>query len=309
VTTTALESTNPPPAPEGTSDAGALAEVTATGWKLTLREFTKNKLAMTGLGILVLFVLFCYLGPVFYHSNQVTENLLNTDNPPGAGNPLGTDDSGFDVLGRLMVGGQTSLEIGFAAAAIATVVGTLVGAVSGLVGGWLDAVLMRFVDILLALPYLLIVLIFVNKFQASVASLIMIIGLFAWLVPARLVRGEVLTLRVRDFVSAAKVMGAGNQRLIYRHLIPNAMGTVIVNITFLIADAILALAALSFLGFGLKYPNTDWGSQIANSGEYLTDDYWWLVLPVGVSLVLVVMAFNLIGDGLRDAFDVRLRKR
>jgi ABC-type dipeptide/oligopeptide/nickel transport system permease subunit len=153
------------------------------------------------------------------------------------------------------------------------------------------------------------VLIFVNKFQASVASLIMIIGLFAWLVPARLVRGEVLTLRVRDFVSAAKVMGAGNQRLIYRHLIPNAMGTVIVNITFLIADAILALAALSFLGFGLKYPNTDWGSQIANSGEYLTDDYWWLVLPVGVSLVLVVMAFNLIGDGLRDAFDVRLRKR
>ncbi len=114
---------------------------------------------------------------------------------------------------------------------------------------------------------------------------------------------------MRDFVSAAKVMGAGNQRLIYRHLLPNSMGTVIVNITFQIADAILALSTLGFLGFGIKYPGTDWGSQLGNAEDSLTSGYWWLVLPVGLCLVLVVMAFNLIGDGLRDAVDVRLRKR
>jgi len=299
-----------PPAPEpAKSDAGALAEPTATGWKLTLKEFTSNKLAMAGIGILVFFVLFCFLGPMFYHSQQTITNLDNTDMGPQAGNPLGTDDNGFDVLGRIMLGGQTSLEIGFLAAFIASVIGTLWGAVAGLVGGIVDAVMMRIVDILLSVPFLLIVLIVAHQYGSNLWNLSLILGIFSWLVPARLVRGEVLTLRVRDFVSAAKVMGAGNQRLIYRHLLPNSMGTVIVNITFQIADAILALSTLGFLGFGIKYPGTDWGSQLGNAEDSLTSGYWWLVLPVGLCLVLVVMAFNLIGDGLRDAVDVRLRKR
>jgi peptide/nickel transport system permease protein len=308
--TTAVE----PPAPAApgagprSTDAG---EVTATlsGWKLTLREFAKNRLAVAGAVVLVFFIAFSFLGPLVYHSDQLNTNLLNTDAPPGAGSPLGTDANGFDVLGRLMLGGQTSLEIGFIAAVIATIIGTLWGAVAGLVGGLVDAIMMRVVDIQLALPFLLIVLIVAHRYGSNMWNLSLILGVFSWLVPARLVRGEVLTLRVRDFVSAARVMGGTSTRLIFRHLIPNAMGTVIVNITFQIADAILALAALGFLNFGVHYPKTDWGSQISDAQDALSNGYWWLVFPVGACLVLVVMAFNLIGDGLRDAVDVRLRKR
>ena len=294
----------PPAAPEGGD-----VTVIASGWKLTLREFMRNKLAVVGVAILVFFVLFCYIGPYFYHTNQLQTNLLNTDGVPGTGQPLGTDDYGFDVLGRLMLGGQTSLEIGFLASVIASVIGTIWGAVAGLVGGAIDSLMMRIVDILLAVPFFLIVLIIAHRYGSNIWNLSLILGVFSWLAPARLVRGEVLTLRVRDFVSASRVMGGTQSHLVFRHLIPNAMGTVIVNVTFQVADAILALAALSYVGFGIHYPNTDWGSQISNASNSLSNGYWWLVFPVGIALVLVVMAFNLIGDGLRDAVDVRLRKR
>ncbi len=309
--TTAIEPPVPgaPGSAPTTPDAGEAAEVSAAGWKLTVRMFLKNRLAVAGVGILAFFVLFCFFGPVLYHSDQLNTSLLNTDQGPGGGFPLGTDSNGFDVLGRIMLGGQTSLEIGFIAAIIATVLGTLWGAVAGLLGGFVDAIMMRVVDVMLAIPFLLVVLIIAHSYGSNVWNLSLILGVFSWLVPARLIRGEVLTLRVRDFVSAARVMGASRSRLIFRHLIPNAMGTVIVNITFQIADAILALAALGFLNFGVHYPNTDWGSQISNAQDSLSNGYWWQVFPVGIALVLVVMAFNLIGDGLRDAVDVRLRKR
>ncbi|MCQ4080186.1 ABC transporter permease [Streptomyces sp. RB6PN25] len=291
------------------SDAGDLSTVTTVGWKLTLREFMSNKLAVAGVAILVFFIAFCFLGPLVYHTNQIDTDLLNTNQAPSGSNPLGTDTNGFDVLGRLMLGGQTSLEIGFIAAVIATIIGTLWGAVAGLIGGLIDAALMRVVDILLSIPFLLVVLIVAHRYGSNIWNLSLILGVFSWLVPARLVRGEVLTLRVRDFVSAARTMGGSRTHLIFRHLIPNAMGTVIVNITFQIADAILALAALGYLNFGVHYPDTDWGSQISDAQDALSNGYWWLVFPVGAALVLVVMAFNLIGDGLRDAVDVRLRKR
>lgn len=296
------------PGSPGGADAGAVAPV-AAGWRLSLREFTRNKLAVTGVGVLVFFILFCFVGPFVYHTDQINTNLLNTNQSPSGAFPFGTDSNGFDVLGRLMLGGQTSLEIGLLAAIIATVIGTLWGAVAGLLGGIADAAMMRVVDILLSLPFLLIVLIIAHRYGSNVWNLSLILGVFSWLIPARLVRGEVLTLRVRDFVAAARVMGGTRRHLIFRHLIPNAMGTVIVNITFQIADAILALAALGFLNFGVHYPHTDWGSQIADAADNLSNGYWWLVFPVGGALVLVVMAFNLIGDGLRDAVDVRLRRR
>ena len=305
--TTAIE-TPAAPGPAST-DAGDLSEATTSGWKLTVREFMRNKPAVVGVGIIIFFLLFSYVGPMVYHTDQIDTNLLNTDLSPGGGAPLGTDDNGFDVLGRMMVGGQITMEIGLLSALIASVIGTLWGAIAGLLGGIVDAMMMRVVDVLLSIPFLLVVLIVASKYGASVWSFSLILGVFSWLVPARLVRGEVLTLRVRDFVSAARVMGGSKSHLIFRHLIPNAMGTVIVNITFQIADAMLALSSLGFLGFGLKYPVTDWGSQVANAYQDLSNGYWWLVFPVGAALVLVVMAFNLIGDGLRDAVDVRLRKR
>jgi ABC-type dipeptide/oligopeptide/nickel transport system permease subunit len=295
-----------PPAndPEG----GAVA-VTTNGWRLALRSFAENRLALIGLAILLLMVLFCFVGPLLYHSNQLNANPSNSDLPPGAGFPLGTDSNGFDELGRMMRGGRAALEVGLFAAVVATGFGTVYGAIAGLAGGALDGLLMRLVDVLLSIPFLFVVLILATKYHASVLSLSLVIGSFSWLVIARLVRGEVLTLRTRDFVSASTVMGAKRSRLIFRHLIPNALGVVIVNITFQVADAILALAALGFLGFGLAYPAVDWGDMLSNASTALENGYWWQVYPVGACLVLVVMAANFVGDALRDAVDVRLRRR
>ncbi|MGI9006519.1 MAG: ABC transporter permease [Streptosporangiaceae bacterium] len=291
-------------APEG----GEIGPV-QTGWRLALREFAHNKLAVVGLAILVFYVVFCFLGPLFYHGNTTSSDLVHTSLPPQAGFPLGTNDQGFDELALLMKGGQAALEVGFAAAFVAIVVGMLWGAIAGLAGGVVDSTMMRVVDVFLSIPFLFIVLIVAVRYGASVLGLALIIGGFTWLVPARLVRGEVLTLRTRDFVAAARTAGSGRWRLISRHLIPNALGVIVVNVTFNVADAILAVAALGFLGFGLHYPHQDWGDMLSNGTTYMQDGYWWLVYPVGASIVLVVMACNLIGDALRDSLDVRLRRR
>jgi ABC-type dipeptide/oligopeptide/nickel transport system permease subunit len=291
-------------APEG----GEIGPV-QSGWRLAAREFAKNRLALIGLALLLFFVVFCFLGPLVYHANLFSPNLNNAFSPPGAGHPLGTDEEGIDTLGEIMKGGQASLEIGFLAAIFAIVVGALWGAISGLVGGILDSAMMRVVDVLLSIPFLFVVLIVAVRYGASVLSLSLIIGAFTWLVPARLVRGEVLTLRVRDFVSAARTAGSGRWRLINRHLIPNALSVIIVNVTFNVADAILAVAYLGFLGFGLHYPSYDWGDLLSNGTQYMLDGYWWLIYPVGICIILTVMACNLIGDALRDSLDVRLRRR
>jgi ABC-type dipeptide/oligopeptide/nickel transport system permease subunit len=297
------------PGAPGTPPEGGDVQVIASGWRLALREFFSNRLAVVGAGVIVFFLLFCFLGPLVYHTNQSVFQPLSTDLPPGAGHPLGTDEHGFDELGRIMAGGQTALEIAFFASFIATVLGTLWGAIAGLVGGLLDGAMMRFVDILLSIPLLFIILVVATKFSGTVVEQSLIIGLFSWLIPARLVRGEVLTLRVRDFVYAARVMGAGKSRIVLRHLIPNALSVVIVNITFQVADSILILAYLGFLGFGLQYPTASWGDMLGNAQQYVSSGYWWLVYPVGACLVAVVLAANLVGDALRDALDVRLRRR
>ena len=295
--------------PLGQGPDGGDVQIIASGWRLAAREFLGNKLAVFGLAVILFFVVFCFLGPLVYHSNQSISNPLNADLKPGGGFPLGSDDNGFDELGAIMKGGQTSLEIGFLASLIATLIGTIYGAVAGLAGGIIDGLMMRLVDVMLSIPFLFIVLILATKYSATVLDESLIIGLFSWLVPARLVRGEVLTLRVRDFVLAARVMGASRTRLVFRHLIPNSLSVVIVNITFQVADAILTLAFLGFLGFGLQYPSTSWGDMLGNAQNYVTEGYWWLVYPVGGCLVLLVLACNLVGDALRDALDVRLRRR
>jgi ABC-type dipeptide/oligopeptide/nickel transport system permease subunit len=291
-------------APEG-GEVGAVQ----SGWRLALREFVRNRLAVTGVGILLFFVVFCFLGPFFYHTNLLTVSLINAHDPPGAGHPLGADVNGFDVLGELMKGGQAALEVGFFAAFVAITIGALVGAVAGLAGGIVDTVLMRIVDIFLSIPFLFVVLILAARYGASVLSLSLVIGGFSWQVPARLVRGEVLTIRERDFVLAARTAGTGSWRLIRKHLLPNSLGVMIVNVTFQVADAILAVAYIGFLGFGLHYPNLDWGDMISDGVGYMQDGYWWLIYPVGVCIVLTVMALNFIGDALRDSLDVRLRRR
>lgn len=189
---------NLPHLPEG-GDVGRVQ----SGWRLGLEEFARNRLAVVGLGLLVFFVIFCFIGPIFYHGNIITTAYTGVL-APGPGHPLGTNDQGFDELGLLMNGGQASLEVGFLAAAFAIIIGALWGAIAGLAGGIIDSIMMRIVDVFLSIPVLFVVLIVAVKYGATVLSLGLIIGAFTWLVQARLVRGEVLTLRVRDFVSAAR---------------------------------------------------------------------------------------------------------
>ncbi|WP_405164662.1 ABC transporter permease [Nocardia sp. NBC_01499] len=278
-------------------------------FRTTVQTLLENKLAVAGLGLIVFFLLFCFLGPVFYHTDQIATNLADANQPPSATHPLGTDDVGYDELGRLMVGGQGSLEIGVAAAIIATVFGTLWGAIAGYVGGFLDSAMMRVVDTLLAIPTLFLLLILSSIFTATVGLLIVVVSFAAWLTPARLVRGETLSLRTREYVQAVKMMGGTNSRAVLRHIMPNAIGTIVVNATFQVADAILLVAALSYLGLGIAPPHADWGNMLSNGTDFVQNGYWWMILPPGVAIMLVVIGFNFLGDALRDVFEVRLRRR
>jgi peptide/nickel transport system permease protein len=278
------------------------------------RVFAENRLAVAGLAVIIFAILFCWVGPLVYHTNQTDAQAAligppGPNSPPSAEHILGTDQYGFDMLGRIMYGGQISLLVGFAAALIATVLGVLVGAVAGFFSGVADSVLMRVVDVLLSVPILYLLIVLAVIFTPSVGILIIVIGFTAWLVPARLVRGETLSLRTREFVQAVRVMGGGGTRIVGRHIIPNTVGTIIVNATFQVADAILLLAALGFIGLGVPLPKTDWGTMLAVAVQYLGNGYWWQIYPTGAAIVLVVVAFNFVGDALRDAFEVRLQRR
>ena len=274
-----------------------------------LEVFLENKLAVAGVIVLAAIFIFCFLGPYFYHTNQVTVNLANENLSPAPGRPLGTDQSGYDVLGRLMVAGQISLEVGLAAAVIATVLGTLWGAVAGYFGGVTDAIMMRLVDALLAIPTLFLALVVVSIFPPTETELILVIALTSWLTTSRLIRGEALSLRVRDYVQAMRVMGGGSARAVFRHIAPNAIGTIVVNATFQVADAILLVVALSYLGLGIRPPQTDWGGMLNAGINSVYDGYWWQIFPAGIAIILVVIAINFIGDALRDSFEVRLQRR
>jgi peptide/nickel transport system permease protein len=278
-------------------------------WRLTLGAFARSRQAQAGLAVVVLLVLFCFIGPLFYRTNQVTVHLNLKDAAPSARHLLGTDDTGFDVLGRLMVAGQSSLELGFAVAIATTVFGTAYGAIAGITGGIVDAFMMRVVDTLLAIPWLVLLLILVNILTPNLWTIIALLTILSWLGVARLVRGEVISLRTREFVLAARTMGSTTGRIMFRHLIPNAMGVIVVSATFSIADAILALSTLSFLGLGLPPPHADWGSMLTGGLNDLFNGYWWLVYPPAVILIVTIIAFSLIGDALRDSLDVRLRRR
>jgi peptide/nickel transport system permease protein len=268
-----------------------------------------RKGALAGIGLVLAIMAFSFLGPLFYHTNQVTVQLGLATLPPGAGRPLGSDASGYDIVGRLMLGGQSSLELGLAVSVATTIVGAVYGAIAGYLGGFVDAVMMRVVDTFLAIPSLVFLLIMVNLFTPNVWTIIALLTMLSWLATSRLVRGEVLTLRTRDYVQAARVMGTRGTRIVFRHLVPNSVGVIVVNATFTVADAILTYAALSFLGLGLPPPHADWGTMLSNGLNYLFDGYWWIVYPPAVMLILTVIAFNLIGDAVRDLMDVPLRRR
>lgn len=252
--------------------------------------------ALVSVMVLVGVTVFAFLGPLLYHSNVTQADLAVGLLPPGAGHPLGTDGYGFDELGRLMVGGQTSIIVGVASALCATVFGAIWGAVAGLLGGAVDAVLMRLVDVLQAIPPLFVVIVVSRFASLNLLTLILLVSYAAWLAPARLVRGETLSLRHRDYVFAVTVMGGTTARKTFRHIIPNAIGTIAVNGTFQVADAILTVAALGYLGVGLSEPSTDWGSMLSTGVEFAGAGRWWLVYPPGIAIVVLVVSLNFLGD-------------
>jgi len=291
-------------APEG-------GEVASSGspWVLVARTFAQNKLALIGVAVVVIIILFSFLGPLLDHTDQINPNLIEVNLGPGGGHPLGTDSSGFDILSRLMKGGQSSIEVGIAVGLVSTVAGLIYGAIAGYFGGALDSVLMRVVDIGLAIPIVFLFIFVAQIYKPSLTLLIVLLTFVSWLIPARLVRGETLSLRTREYVQAVQVMGGRSGRIILRHIIPNTIGVIMVTVTFQIANAILTLAVLQYLGFGLPPTTPTWGSMLSDGTTYLQDGYWWQVYPALIMIVITVVAFNFIGDALQDAFDVRLQER
>jgi peptide/nickel transport system permease protein len=272
--------------------------------------FAENRLALAGLSFIVFILLFCFVGPHIYVTNQTNTDLSTYLCIPSGSHLLGCNDLGYDELGRLMVGGQTSLEVGIAAALVSVLVGTLYGAISGFAGGFVDALMMRVVDAGLSLPSLMIIIILSVIFHPTPTTIIFIIAIFYWFGVARLVRGETLSLRNREYVQAVKVIGGRPLRSVLKHIVPNAIGTIIVQATFAVADAILTLSILGFLTLGVAPPNTDWGSMLSTGLNYIQGgNYWWLIYPPGVAIILTCISFNFIGDALRDAFETRLQRR
>jgi peptide/nickel transport system permease protein len=282
-------------APEGGEAGGSLG-----GTGLSFKAFLHNKRAMGGTAVIVLMGLFCFVGPLLYHTNQTAVNLGLENNPPGPGNPLGTDQFGIDVLGRLMVGGQSSLELGFAVGLASTIIGMFYGAVSGMFGGVVDAIMMRIVDTLLAVPTFILLIIVASMYSLSLGVIILILIALSWSDVSRLERGQVLALRPREFVQASTSMGATRWRILIRHMVPNTLGVCVVTATFAVADSIYALSALSFLGIGPPPPFADWGTMLTGGVDNLFNGYWWQVYPPLVVLVIVVVAFRQIGDALND---------
>ena len=267
-----------------------------------------DPLALAGVATVVLLYLFAALAPVLAPYDPIAQqDIVRTGYlPPSSEHLFGTDQFGRDVLTRMLYGARISLSIGLIAVAIAITLGTLIGAVAGYFGGLVDAALMRFTDMVLAFPRLVLLIMIVALFSSSVTLIILILGLTQWPGTARLVRGEVLSLREREFIQAARALGMGRRRIVLRHLIPNVLAPVIVAATLGIGNTIVLEAGLSFLGLGVQAPTPSWGNMVADGKNNLLGAWWVATFP-GLAIVVSVLAFNLVGDGLRDALDPRLR--
>jgi oligopeptide transport system permease protein len=267
----------------------------------------KNRLALSGLVILLFLIVVSLLTPWIAPYSYEEQNLMLGATAPSAAHWLGTDIFGRDMLTRIMYGGRVSLMVGFIATAVALVIGILWGAIAGFVGGRLDAVMMRIVDIMYALPFMIFIVLLMVVFGRNILLLFVAIGAVEWLTMARIVRGQVMTLRKQEFVEAAYSMGLSKWAIIRRHIIPNTLGPVIVYTTLTIPSVMLLEAFLSFLGLGIQPPQSSWGLLI-NYGVETMEEYPWLLIFPGITLSLTLFALNFLGDGLRDALDPRASK-
>ncbi|MDA8098334.1 MAG: ABC transporter permease [Nitrospiraceae bacterium] len=272
-----------------------------------LHTFRKNWLAVAG-GLLVLAV---FLAAIFapwvspYDPSKIDIKHILTG--PSAAHPFGTDELGRDVLSRMIWGSRVSLEVGFVAISIATIIGILLGAAAGFYGGYLDSAIMRFVDIMLSIPTIFLVLAVIAILEPNILNIMIVIGLTSWMEPARLVRAEFISIKEREFVTAAHALGATDLRIIFRHILPNGLSPILVSATMGVGGAILVESALSFLGLGVQPPTPSWGSLLS-SGKDNIEIAWWLSAFPGLAILVTVLGYNLLGEGIRDALDPRQRE-
>jgi len=276
---------------------------------LIWRRFIRHRLALISSGVLLVIVLVALLADQIAPYDPTFIDPLVFDEAPTPAHPLGTDRVGRDVLSRLIHGGRISLSVGVVAVSIYMVIGVALGALAGFYGGWIDNVISRLIDVVLSFPTLMLILVLVSLLGPGLQNIMLVLGLLGWPQVARIVRGEVLRLRTNDFVWAARMIGAPNGRIITRHILPNAMGPLLVAATFGVASAILSESALSFLGLGVQPPTASWG-QMLNDAQSLTilESKPWLWIPPGMMILISVLSINFIGDSLRDALDPQLRR-
>jgi peptide/nickel transport system permease protein len=268
--------------------------------------FKRNRLAISG-GIIVT-MLFLISFSAYYISpyDPTEQDLMNILESPSSEHLFGTDELGRDVLSRMIYGARISLKVGFVSVGIATFIGIFIGAISGYYGGWIESLLMRFVDVMLCFPAFFLILSIIAILEPNIYNIMIVIGITGWTGVARLVRAEFLSLKEREFVLAAKALGVSDFRIIFRHILPNAMAPVLVSATLGVAGAILTESSLSFLGIGVQPPTPSWGN-ILTSGKANIEIAWWLSLYPGLAILITVLGYNLLGEGIRDALDPRLK--
>lgn len=273
--------------------------------RLFVERFRRDKLAIIGAVIVLALFVVAISAPWVAPYDPAKIDTKSILAAPSLDHLCGTDDLGRDVFSRMLYGSRISLTVGFVAIGIATVIGLLIGAAAGYFGGWVDDALMRFVDLMLTIPAFFLILAVIAFLEPSIYNIMIVIGVTGWMSVARLVRAEFLALKERDFVMAARAMGASNMRIIFRHILPNAMSPVLVSATLGVAGAILTESALSFLGIGVQPPTPSWGN-ILTLGKDNIEFAWWLSVYPGLAILITVMGYNLLGEGVRDALDPRL---
>jgi peptide/nickel transport system permease protein len=270
------------------------------------KRFLNDRLAIAGLAVVLAFFAVSVLAPAIAPYDPGRIDVNNILSPPSAKHFLGTDDLGRDVFSRMVYGAGISLKVGFVAVGIAVLIGIILGAVSGYYGGWIDVLIMRLVDIMLCFPSFFLILSVIAFLDPSIFNIMAVIGLTSWMGITRLVRAEFLSLKERDFVLAERAIGASTPRIIFMHILPNALAPVLVSATLGIASAVLTESALSFLGIGVQPPTPSWGNMLTQGKEVLGVAWWMSVFP-GVAILLTVLGYNLLGEGIRDAIDPRLK--
>lgn len=281
--------------------------VARTQWELFRRRFFHHRLAVAGLVLLVLLAVACFTSQWWVPNSATKQNILLGPTAPSMDHWFGTDQLGRDYFARVLEGGKISLRIGLFVALISTVVGATAGSLAGFFGGWIDQLLMRVTDLFLIVPSIAILAVALKKFGSSAGVITLVLAGLFWMAIARVVRGQVLAVKEKEFVEAARAAGASNTRIITRHLLPNCIGPIMVNATLAIAGAIVSESTLSFLGFGVQPPKTSWGNMLADAkGNYEVNTH--LLYFPGLFILLTVLCVNFIGDGLRDAFDPQAKR-